>query len=1260
MSYFPEWGTSKGLVFTPCGPGTNRLCVISTEEDNLGDALDFLLLWKKEMPHRVVLLDIYCRRNPDVSFEEMPWLAETVGIPLLVSFSPHSVPECVTLDSDGNFNVQSNGVTMNAEMIFPGRSLYCKMIWTLRFAPLEWDVLFFGSDTAYFLPAFFQIVQHALSESPRRGHTVLTVHGSLDELPNPTLLSSEGLFLREFYSVPVVFDGLRIIHFCLMTADETDDSDSHPLQFIRDRKSSVLSEVALGLSLTPHRMQSICRYLSRSLVRFSIARQMASAKDDKAANRIGIAGGMTVNSSDAVHHFSLNYVLRLPPDPSASFGLHLVVEQTVGEEGHDVFVRSFDYIVDSSAVLPGITLPHRISLINSLSDNDIRAQLACLLLSKLPPTRRRHKIPSKTLILSWDFGTVSAKLPRRRVLFVGETRAGKTSTIQLLRGVGKQQFCHTQEGTDDADRQSTEVGGVHMMEIAVGVDGRSWTDASSERGAAAGAVSLFLRSAARARNSTVSQSHSLSSSSSLSAVMRDSENAIMPDAVEGSADDSRQDRTARESPLASNGGIDDTLAEIRNAASHIQSSCISVFDFAGQDLYRCLDPLFFAPSSMYVLVFDLLSLCAKASVSADSLASEIDRCILSWLQRISSMLANAGSQPSQRSVVILAGTRGSQFKAHSSVDRVGNAVRDSIFKCRESFANLEVYVGVDNPSRARGDADVHPDRPFYVLENDPHLEGSGMYDDDRLKFMKSFSTFILRQFGDLVSASRPVPLRYLFLEAFVLQRQEWSARSVVSDQEILSYVVPALKLGSDAEARDALRALIESGSFFGFCSGNCMNGSAAEAVPETEAVIVIRPIEFVQRCAVLISHRFLRSSANGYLQPNSSFFDALWQRIGAIQEDEVRRILCVDPVSKDGLCDEEKNCLVSTLCLMGILIPIRVVQMHVTDHPPFFLFTPRLHILRTSNVVRDYLSEAAIDSTQLRSCSLAIQIQTRRGSEVPSVPTVSPHVFYRLCSFLHVAAQLTTEVLCIGDEVDPLASEFPIAEREIELVDDCSRHRVRIAIMPGGVNGPFFAVRLWRCAEAAPLPIIDLFKKLVSMDTGIPAGSMVVLGQSVKFGHENQLGFVAHGNARSVPLAQKPAFLQRMAQFDEYQKSEPKAAATSRSDAAPKEWTRQQLNDALQNNLAPFLKYFFNHFDTVFIAVVRALNSFDTGTADHVIAMGDRQAAVELWKRRVLLNPMVLKSQASKSPVQAFCAFLRLYPEVLREVADLLELPVFI
>eukprot|EP00762_Andalucia_godoyi_P005494 ANDGO_08394.mRNA.1 hypothetical protein len=99
------------------------------------------------------------------------------------------------------------------------------------------------------------------------------------------------------------------------------------------------------------------------------------------------------------------------------------------------------------------------------------------------------------------------------------------------------------------------------------------------------------------------------------------------------------------------------------------------------------------------------------------------------------------------------------------------------------------------------------------------------------------------------------------------------------------------------------------------------------------------------------------------------------------------------------------------------------------------------------------------------------------------------------------------------------------------------------------------------------------------MDTGIPAGSMVVLGQSVKFVPENQLGFVAHGNVRIVPMAHKSVFLQRMAQFDECNKFEPNVAASSRSDAVPKEWTRQQLTDAVQKHLGPFLKYFFDRFD---------------------------------------------------------------------------------
>eukprot|EP00762_Andalucia_godoyi_P004785 ANDGO_07277.mRNA.1 hypothetical protein len=1259
MSYFPEWGTSNGLVFTPCGPGTNRLCVISTA-GNADDARAFLRLWKKEMQHRVVFWDFFRFRNSFISFEEFPWLRDAVGVPHLVSFSLDQRATHVTLDSSGNFSMERDGVSRNVETDFPGYSQYCKMFWILRYAPSEWDALIFGLFAADFLPDLLHMVQHAMAQSSRRGHTVLAMAGKSSELKKSILSSIPGCLFRELCSI-LAFDAqLPKRYLCLLNPDDADHSRSRMLQFVEDRISSVLGEVASGLSLTPRRRKSIHRYLSGSFVRISIARQMASAEDDEEVTLIRFVARIAVDSSETVPQFSLGHVLSLPPDSSASFGLHLVVEQAVSEVDHDVFVRSFDYIVDGSAVLSGITVPHRISLINSLSDKDVHAQLACLLLSKLPPTSEAPKIPSKTTILSWDFGTVSAKLPRRRVLFVGETRAGKTSTIQLLRGVGKQCFCRTEAGTNVADQQSTEVGGVHMMEIAVGVDGRSWSYDASERGAAAGAVSLFLRSAAKAHSFTVSQSHLVPPSSSLSAIGPGSEDAIIPDAAEGSADDSQLVSGIQESatPLASNGGIDDALAEIRNAASHIQSSCVSVFDFAGQDLYRCLDPLFFAPSSMYILVFDLLNLCDNADISMELLASEIDRCILSWLRRISGMLANAGSQLSQRSVVVLVGTRGSQFETHVFASLVREAVSTSINDCQESFANLDVHIGVTNPNRARGDPDVHPHRPFYVLENNPHLEGGNAYDDDRLTFMKSFSAFILRQFGDFVSASRPVPLRYLFLEAFVLQRSEWSARSVLSEPEILSYVVPALNLGSEAEARDALGALIESGSFFGFCSGSGLNRS--EGIPETSTVIVIRPMEFVRRCAALISHQFLRSSANGYLQPNSSLYNALWQRIGAIQEDEVRRILCVGPVSNDGLCDEEKNCLFSTLCMMGILIPIRVVQMHFKSHPSYFLFTPRLHILRRENVVRDHLLDAAHVSTQFRSCSLAVQIQTLRGSEVPSVPSVSLHVFYRFCSFLHVAVRLTARVSCIGNTLDPLVAGFPIAEREMELVDDSGHHRVRIAIMPGGACGPFFAVRLRRRGEAAPLDMIALFKKFVSTDTGIPAGSEVVFGHSIHLGRENQLlDFVVGENSSFVPSAQESVFQQRMKQFDEYKKFEPNAAATSCSDAGPKEWTRQQLYDAVQKNLDPFLKYFFGHFDSVFKAVVHALNSFESGTADNVLAMVDRKNAVKVWTNDILLNPMLVKSQVSESPVQEFCAFLRGHPEVLREVADILKLPVF-
>eukprot|EP00762_Andalucia_godoyi_P005492 ANDGO_08419.mRNA.1 hypothetical protein len=175
MSYFPKWGTGADLVFTPCGPGTNRLCVISTEKDILGDALDFLRLWKNEMPHRVVLLDIYRRRDPDVSFEEMPWLAETVGVHLIVSFSPLSAPVRVTLDSSGNFGVDRNGV--------PQWFLrYCKVYWILRFAPSEWDVMLLSLGSEAFLSDFFAALLSELARCSRQGHTVFAINGSPGEL----------------------------------------------------------------------------------------------------------------------------------------------------------------------------------------------------------------------------------------------------------------------------------------------------------------------------------------------------------------------------------------------------------------------------------------------------------------------------------------------------------------------------------------------------------------------------------------------------------------------------------------------------------------------------------------------------------------------------------------------------------------------------------------------------------------------------------------------------------------------------------------------------------------------------------------------------------------------------------------------------------------------------------------------------------------------------------------------------------------------
>eukprot|EP00762_Andalucia_godoyi_P002867 ANDGO_04544.mRNA.1 hypothetical protein GUITHDRAFT_73694 len=284
--------------------------------------------------------------------------------------------------------------------------------------------------------------------------------------------------------------------------------------------------------------------------------------------------------------------------------------------------------------------------------------------------------------------------------------------------------------------------------------------------------------------------------------------------------------------------VESALAELLN-----ETVSLSVFDFAGQNVFRAFDPLFFGKQCMYLCVFNLQSL--HDAWKQRTLSAAVDRQILSWLKQIEAVhainvhtptVAATSSKISDGrqeclSTVLLIGTH-----ANSEVCDASSFLKELEDILLEHIARLQ-FNFIDVPRLATSVGS--PTYSFLMVENNPAERCNHKLSDNT-----TFAKCLLGCIQDFQKKLPKIRLKNLLVESVV--QHERGLMTVLSSDIFTRFPGLSMFCKDTTEARESFDELVSLGSFF--------------ALPGDKSVIVIRPDAFVRACAHFVAADFSNMS----------------------------------------------------------------------------------------------------------------------------------------------------------------------------------------------------------------------------------------------------------------------------------------------------------------------------------------------------------------------------------------------------------------
>ena len=213
-----------------------------------------------------------------------------------------------------------------------------------------------------------------------------------------------------------------------------------------------------------------------------------------------------------------------------------------------------------------------------------------------------------------------------------------------------------------------------------------------------------------------------------------------------------------------------------------------IWDFAGQDIYRAIHPIFMSPDDLYLLVFDLTKKLSEKAVcrvnvghkehavaARDDQDTNLDH-LLRWMDLIHSL--KKGNQKEEESVsyppVILVGTHADGVDDPSKAMELVKKTCSSVF-CKHSYSpHIRDCLSINNTKAGK------------------------LFDQ---KEIEKFREAILKVADELPHTKKPIPLQWHRVEKEISQ-PEWQRRKFLFKESFRKDIVSrycAFKKGHDFE-----------------------------------------------------------------------------------------------------------------------------------------------------------------------------------------------------------------------------------------------------------------------------------------------------------------------------------------------------------------------------------------------------------------------------------------------------------------------------
>eukprot|EP00762_Andalucia_godoyi_P001979 ANDGO_05994.mRNA.1 hypothetical protein len=619
------------------------------------------------------------------------------------------------------------------------------------------------------------------------------------------------------------------------------------------------------------------------------------------------------------------------------------------ESGFDIKLSSAGYLVRNNVVHSVEAETNVLSNGSLLDDVDASRPLAFPI-----PSTREVRIDVSEIDIEDHVWTRSSRV---RLLVVGDARVGKTSLIKNLSSGGT---------LFDPTEKSTEVGDVRTLEISIRK--HVWTD-STEGKQTTLLSRLMNRYVAEQIQELRSPLRNTDGSSTLqpstvelpvispaSPQVADAEgevedvaeSIVTPSSWQPSPNVAREKVTARER-------IDVTARVLTDLDGDTLS--VSVLDFAGQNVFRVFDPLFFGKQSLYFCVFSLRDLYVAHQTG--TLEKAIESNIISWLRIIANLGAcHASKEQKLMSKVVLIGTHGNSYatfwweKVRCSLSsREWNWQKTFLDACNACLGKVLKKPQFNAFFEIR---QFSNDRWFIVVENDRRQRKNGQ---------KPMMEWLSKTIEDFHRRLPKVLLRNLVLEQMCRDCKD-VILAVDSIRDRIPGIASVCK--TNAEVKSCFDDLVALGCFFACSSDGHM--------------IVLRPDVFIRTCAQLIPPTDGKGGLQHVGHSKSVVYKDLLENAGIVQF-EIAKTNLEEHLRTNKFCPADSHRLVAEQ-VIGMLVTLGVVVP--MDQESKLVFFPQWY----------------------RHCDLHSHAQDTLDTRWKSI-----------CSNSAAAAPVSLSVRCVGDGV---------------------------------------------------------------------------------------------------------------------------------------------------------------------------------------------------------------------------------------------------